>query len=201
MERRGLNLRKLVSALLLCLLMAQNAFSYSIITDSNLFYSFFAKPQKVIDFTKLKDGTSISQISNRRGLNIVLKAPPDCLATDRGDKSPRSKAVLSNAFSDDWSFTAADSDRSDEFCRAILWFDQGISSGHKMIAVLAASGKSKPFVLYTNKGFLGIVPDNSKETVFVFSRFSVVFSFETDFLQASTVSDSEEIYVAKFVTD
>mgnify|MGYP003565263386 CR=1 FL=1 len=194
-------MRKLVSALLLCLLPAQNAFSFSIITDSNLFYSFFAKPQKVIDFTKLKDGTSISQITHRRGLNSINKAPPDCLGIGRGDENRRRAAVLADAFSDDWSFTAADSDRSEEFCRAIIWFDQGISSGHEKIAVLAASGKSKPFVLYTNKGFLGIVPDNTKETVFIFDGFSVVFSFETDFVQASTVSDSEETYVAKLAAD
>lgn len=194
-------MRKLILALLLCLLPAQYAFSYSIISDSNLFYSFFTKPQKVIDFTKLKDGTSISQIANPRGLNIIDKAAPDCLIAGRGNNNPPSKAVLSNAFSDDWSFMVAGSDKSDEFCKAIIWFDQGISSGPKKIAVLAASGKSKPFVLYTNKGFLGIVPDSSQETIFIFDRFSVVFSFETDFLQASTVSDSEEAYVAKWATD
>ncbi len=194
-------MRKLILALLLCLLPAQNAFSYSIITDSDLFYSFFTKPQKVIDFTKLKDGTSISQISSRRGLHMIFRAPPDCFGAGRDDNGPRSTAVLSNAFSDNWFFMAATSDRSEGFCRAILWFDQGISSGHKKIAVLAASGKSKPFVLYTNKGFIGIVPDSTEETIFIFDRFSVVFSFETDFLQTSTVSDSEETYVAELAPD
>jgi hypothetical protein len=192
-------LRKLVLALLFIVLPAQYAFSYSIITDSNLFYSFFTRPQKIIDFAKLKDGTSVAQASDNLQLNTRDRAKLDCLNGSGDDSSWGKTTVRPSAFSDDWLFMAATSTRSDSFCRAVIWFDQGISSGHSKIAIVAASGKSKPFVLYTNKGFLGIIPDNSNETVFILDGFSTVFGFETEFTKASSVSDSEESYVAKLL--
>ncbi len=192
-------MRKLISALLLLLLHAQCAWSYSIITDSNLFYSFFTQPHKIIEFNQLKDGTSFAQVHNSLEQNITHLANLDCLGPRKGDHGIKKTTVQPNAFSDEWSFLVAISDRSKDFCRAVMWFDQGISSGSNQIVVIAASGKSKPFVLYTNKGFLGVVPDNSKETVFIFDGFSAIFGFETEFIEATTVHDSDRSYVAKIV--
>ena len=192
-------MRKLFSALVLLLLHAQSAGSYSIITDSNLFYSFFTQPHKIIDFHELKDGTSFAQASNSLAQNITHLAKLDCLGPRKGDHGMEKTTVQPNAFSDEWSFLVANSDRSKDFCRAVMWFDQGISSGSNQIVVIAASGKSKPFVLYTNKGFLGVVPDNSKETVFIFDGFSAIFGFETEFIEASTVHDSGRSYVARLI--
>ena len=64
------------------------------------------------------------------------------------------------------------------------------------MTVVAPSGKSAPFVLYTNKGFMGVVPDNPRETVFIFDNFSVVFSFETEFLRTPTTLNSKETFMA-----
>ncbi len=192
-------MRKLISALLMLILHAQSAGSYSIITDSNLFYSFFTQPHKIIEFNQLKDGTSFAQVHNSLGQNITYLANLDCLGPRKGDHGTKRTTVQPNAFSDEWSFLVAISDRSKDFCRAVMWFDQGISSGSNQIVVIAASGKSKPFVLYTNKGFLGVVPDNSKETVFIFDGFSAIFGFETEFIEAATVHDSDRSYVAKIV--
>jgi len=195
-------LGKLAFALLVGLLPAQSAFSYTIITDSNLFYSFFEKPLKVIEFTTLKDGTSLKNISQGLPLNTSYKAKPDCLVSGRTDDtsltSLKGIAVHSSAFSDDWSFMVVNPRRPDTFCRAVIWFDQGISSGNFKITVIAASGRSRPFVLYTNKGFLGIVPDRPQETIFIFDDVSVLFSFETDFHKTSSTSDSEESFFATF---
>ena len=119
-------MRKLVSALLMLLLPAQSAFSYSIITDSNLFYSFFTQPHKIIEFNKLKDGTSFAQAYNSLEQNITYIAKLDCLGPRKGDQGMEKTTVQPNAFSDEWSFLVAISDRSKDFCRAVMWFDQGI---------------------------------------------------------------------------
>jgi hypothetical protein len=177
-----------------------SAFSYSIISDLYLFYSFFEKPQKIIDFTKLKDGTSIAQVSDTLEMHSFHTDDSECVVENWDENRTSRMAVKANAFSDEWSFMVVPSDRSNKWCKAVSWFDQGISSNRNRIAVIAAAGKSKPFVLYTNKGFLGIVPDNSKETIFVFERVSVIFSFETDFQRVSTAFDSEEAFVAKSLT-
>ena len=181
---------KLVFAWLIGLLLTQNAFSYSIIADSNLFYSFFEQPQNVIAFKGLKDGTPIAHFSQSLQLYPMYRAHPDCSVAEKAEIGSGRILVRSNAFSDDWSFEVANYKKPDKFCEAIIWFDQGISSGNNKLTVIAASGKSKPFVLYTNKGFFGVVPDNPEETVFKFDSFSVVFSFETDFLKHSSTMES-----------
>ncbi len=78
-------MRKLISALLMLLLHAQSACSYSIITDSNLFYSFFTQPHKIIEFNQLKDGTSFAQVHNSLEQNITHLANLDCLGPRKGD--------------------------------------------------------------------------------------------------------------------
>ena len=189
---------KPVFALLIGFLLTQNAFSYSIIADSNLFYSLFEEPQNVIEFKRLKDGTPIGNFSKSLQIYPMDRANPDCSVTDKAEIGSGRILVRSNAFSDNWSFMVANNKEPDKFCEAIIWFDQGISSGNNKLTVVAASGRSKPFVLYTNKGFLGVIPDNPEETVFKFDSFSVVFSFETDFLKHSSTMES---FVAKSKTD
>ena len=188
---------KWILALLAGLLLAQNAFSYSIITDPNLFYSFFEKPQKTIEFTRLKDGTALTRILENGVLSTALRANLDCFRNDKTDAGSGGIAIHANAFSDDWSFKTVMPNRPETFCEAVIWFDQGISSGGHHLTVTALSGHSKPFVMYTNKGFVGIVPDSPRESVFIFDNFSVIFSFETDFYKPSSVSESDDNFVAK----
>jgi hypothetical protein len=193
-------LGRLISALMLVFLPVQTAFSFTII-DVDLFYAFYEKPKKVIDFTEFKDGTPIVKISGGFQLNAIYKAKLDCLVSDKSDESSfgglEGIAVQPDAFSDDWSFMVVNPKKPDSFCKAVIWFDQGIASGNLNIAVIAASGHSKPFVLYTNKGFLGIVPDSPDETVFIFDNISIVFIFETDFPRPSSVSDQEDTILAE----
>lgn len=190
---------RLILALLTVLLPTQGAFSYTII-DVDLFYAFFEKPNKVIDFNELKDGSPIIKFSERYQLNTIYAAKPDCLVPGKSDESSfaglEGIAIQPDAFSDDWSFMVVDPKKPDTFCAAVFWFDQGISSGKLNLAVIATSGHSKPFVLYTNKGGLGIVPDRPDETVFIFDNISTVFIFETDFPVSSSVSDQEDTDLA-----
>ena len=58
-------MKKVTLILLINLALASNVFSYSVITDPNVFYAFFEKPAKVIDFAELKDGTSYNNIPGR----------------------------------------------------------------------------------------------------------------------------------------
>lgn len=194
---------RLTIALLMVLLPAQSAFSYTIV-DVDLFYAFYEKSNKIIDFTEFKDGTPIAKISGGFQLNAIYKAKLDCLVSDKSDETSfgglEGIAVQSDAFSDDWSFMVVNPKKPDTFCEAVIWFDQGISSGKFNIAVIAASGQSKPFVLYTNKGFLGILPDSPDETVFIFDNISSVFIFETDFPMPSSVSDPEDTILAELKT-
>ena len=194
-------MKKLVIVLSLVFMIVAPAFSFSIITDSNWFYSFFEKPMTVIEFTKLKDGTSYDY--NRYG-NIPSRltiTEPGCLLFGKSDipsaGSDGRISVRSNAFSDVWSFKATDISGQKFFCDAITWFNHGISSGKLKMTVEAPHGKSAPFVLYTNKGFMGVVPDTPRETVFIFDNFSVVFSFETEFLRTPTTLNSKETFMAK----
>ena len=53
---------RLTLALLMVLLPTQSAFSYTII-DVDLFYAFYEKSNRIIDFTEFKDGTPIAKIS------------------------------------------------------------------------------------------------------------------------------------------
>ena len=198
-------MRRMALALLLGLLLAPSGYSYTIISDSNLFYSFFEKPKNVIDFTTLKDGTSIKKISEGFQLKTIYKPELDCchagVAACISFGEFEGVAVRSSAFSDDWSFMVVNPMKQETSCEAVIWFDQGISSGGYKMMVIATSGQSRPFVLFTNKGFFGIVPDSPRETVFVFDKFSAVFSFETDFPKSSSVSDSDESFVAQTRTN
>ena len=193
-------MRRLILILMMLLLSAQSGFSYTII-DVNLFYAFYENPNKVIDFTEFKDGSTITEISGEFQLNLMYQAKPDCLVSDQSGQSSSEAldaiALRPDAFSDDWSFKAVSENRPGTFCEAVLWFDQGISPGKFKLAVAATSGQSKPFVLYTNKGFLGVVPDSPSETVFIFDNISAVFLFETDFPKSSSVSDQEDTILAE----
>jgi hypothetical protein len=184
------------------LMLAQNAFSYSVIRDPNLFYAFFIKPKLIIEFTKLKDGTGFSDNLNEMKSNILFAANQDCPAMSSGDSrlagNETKLAIRPYAFSNAWYFMAVDSEQSESFCNSILWIDEGISTGSHKMAVVATSGQSQPFVLHTNKGFVGILPDNPQETIFIFDDFSRVFSFETEFSKDVSVSDSDDTFMAKF---
>ena len=48
------------------------------------------------------------------------------------------------------------------------------------------------------KGFMGVVPDNHQETVFIFDNFSAVFSFETKFSRPSTILNTTASLIAQF---
>ena len=83
------------------------------------------------------------------------------------------------------------------FRDSILWFDQGISTGDCSMAVSTNAGRSKPFAIYTNKGFMGIIPDTPRETLFIFENLHFIFSFETDFSKTAPVSESKASFYAK----
>jgi hypothetical protein len=176
-------------------------FSYSIITDPDVFYSFFEKPLTTIEFSKLKDGTSYENIRYRIKPDSWAASELQCSIIGSGNihfaGSGNSISVRSDAFSDYWSFSARDPDRPDVSCEAVVWFNQGISAGDSNISVASSTGKSEPFVLYTNKGFMGVVPDNPQETEFIFDNFSAVFSFETRFLRPPTTLNSSAALIAQ----
>jgi len=176
--------------LLISLLLAPGVFAYSIITEPDVFYSFFSSPLTTIEFRELKDGTSYENIRYRIKPDTFNVAEPQCSIVGRGDLhfsgSDNRIPVRSDAFSDDWSFSAIDIKKPEISCEAVIWFNQGISAGISKMSVAAANGKSEPFALYTNKGFIGVVPDNPQETVFIFDNFSAVFSFETNFYRPPT---------------
>lgn len=194
-------MKKLVLIFLISFMMVPRVFSYSIISDPDLFYSFFKNPRTTIEFTKLKDGTSYEKIRYRIKPDPFAESVPQCSIIDKGDihftGSQNRISVRSDAFSDDWSFSARDLKRPDASCEAVIWFNQGISAGDSKISVASSTGKSEPFVLYTNKGFMGVVPDNPQETVFVFDNFSAVFSFETKFSRRSTIIDGTASLIAQ----
>lgn len=194
-------MKKTALILLISFMMVPRVFSYSIITDPDVFYSFFEKPMTTIEFSKLKDGTSYENIRQRIKPDPPAQSELRCSVIGNGDihfsGSKNSIAIRSDAFSDDWSFSAMDRQRPEVSCEAVISFDQGISAGDSVIAVAASSGKSEPFALYTNKGFLGVVPDNSRETVFIFDNFSAVFSFETSFLRPSTTLNTTASLIAQ----
>jgi len=198
-------LKKLAIIFLISFMMVPQGFSYSIITDSAVFYSFFEKPMTTIEFSELKDGTSYATVRYRIQPGPPAESEPRCTIIGNGDihftGSHNNISVRSDAFSDDWSFSAMDLKQPQVSCEAILWFNQGISAGDSVIAVVSSTGKSEPFVLYTNKGFMGVVPDNPRETVFIFDNFSAVFSFETSFLRPSTTLNTTDSMIAKTAVD
>lgn len=176
------------------------AFSFSIITDPDLFYSLFEKPLSTIEFTKLKNGTSYEKIKFGKNPNAFIVSNTECAIFGKGSiyyaGVENRISVRSDAFSDHWSFSTTDRDRPEITCNAVMWFSQGISAGASQITVASTTGKSEPFALYTNKGFMGVVPDNPAETRFVFDDFSAVFSFETNFLRPSTTLNSTRSLIA-----
>ena len=194
-------MKKLILILLISLITAPRVLSYSIITDPEVFYSFFEKPLTTIEFTNLKDGTSYEKIQYRIKPDAIAVLEPQCTIIDNGDihftGGENIISVGSDAFSDDWSFSARDLKRPEVSCEAVIWFNQGISAGDSKITVATSTGKSEPFVLYTNKGFMGVVPDNPQETVFIFDNFSEVFSFETKFLRPTTMLNSRASLIAQ----
>ena len=194
-------MKKLVLILLISFMLVPRGFSYSIITDPDVFYAFFEKPMTTIEFSKLKDGTSYENIRHRIKPDPPAGSQPQCTTIDNGDihftGSNDRISVRSDAFSDDWSFSAMDLKRPEVSCESVIWFNQGISAGDSVIAVASSTGQSQPFVLYTNKGFMGVVPDNPRETVFIFDNFSAVFSFETEFLRPSTMLNTTASLIAQ----
>jgi len=194
-------LKKLALILLISFMTVPGAFSYSIIADPDVFYSFFEKPMTIIEFTELKDGTSYENIRYRINPDMSKVSEPHCSIFGKSDLryngSDNKISVRSNAFSDDWSFSAMNFKRPQVSCEAVIWFNQGISAGVSNLSVASSAGKSEPFVLYTNKGFMGVVPDNPQETVFIFDNFSAVFSFETKFSRLSTILNTTASLIAQ----
>jgi len=175
--------------------LASNVFSYTVITDPNVFFAFFEKPAKVIDFTELKDGTAYNNISGRFEPDTFKVSEPDCIDTRAGNF--KALTVGPNAFSNAWSFQGADPVQAHSFCDAVLWFDQGISTGDNSMVVSTNTGRSQPFAMYTNRGFMGIIPDTSQETLFIFEDLHFIFSFETEFSKTAPVSESRVSFLAQ----
>ena len=188
-------MKKVTLTILINLALVSNAFSYTAITDPNLFYSFFEKPAKIIDFTELKDGTSYNNISKTFEPHIPKASEPDCINIRAGDFN--ALTVRSSAFSNTWYFQGAESVQTHAFCDAVLWFDQGISTGDYYLAVSTKTEQSKPFAIYTNKGFMGVIPDHPHETLFVFENLHLIFSFETEFTKTAPASESKASFLAQ----
>ena len=183
-------MKSLALALMIGMLLAPSVSAYTLITDPDLFYSRYGSPKIVIEFTELKDGTVIENISAVHKPHTLLVSDSDhhCLVpVDQkdGNDSPPSLAVSSQAFSDDWSFRGADPKTPGLFCEVITWFEHGITSGQYHMAVSAAAGRSQPFAVYTGSGFIGVIPSSPRETSFIFDTFNTVFSFETGYSQAN----------------
>ena len=187
-------MKKVTLVLLINFVLASNVFSYSVITDPNVFYAFFEKPAKVIDFTELKDGTSYNNIPGRLEPDTFEVPEPDCINNQATDI--KALTVWSNAFSKAWSFRGSDPVQADAFHDEILWFDQGITTGDCSMAVSTNAERSQPFAMYTNKGFMGIIPDTPQETLFIFENLHFIFSFETEFAKTAPVSESKTSFLA-----
>ena len=187
-------MKKVTLVLLINFVLASNVFSYSVITDPNVFYAFFEKPAKVIDFTELKDGTSYNNIPGRLEPDTFEVPEPDCINNQATDI--KALTVWSNAFSNAWFFRGSDPVQADAFHDEILWFDQGITTGDCSMAVSTNAERSQPFAMYTNKGFMGIIPDTPQETLFIFENLHFIFSFETEFAKTAPVSESKTSFLA-----
>jgi hypothetical protein len=188
-------MKKGILILFINVALASNVFSYTVITDPGVFYAFFEKPAKVLSFDELKDGTSYQNIQGRTESDPIEASESDCIK--RRPEDLKTLTVGPGAFSNAWSFLAADPVQAHSFCDAILWFDQGISTGDFSLAVSTNTGPSQPFAMYTNKGFMGIIPDTPQETLFVFENLHFIFSFETEFLKTAPVSESKASFLAQ----
>ncbi len=187
-------MKKVTLTILINFAVASNVFAYTVIKDPDVFYSFFEKPAKIIDFAQLKDGTLYGNLTNRVELDIPEASEPNCINNRAGILN--ALTVRPSAFSNTWSFTGAEPVQAQSFCDAVLWFDQGISTGDYNLAVSTTAGRSKPFAIYTNKGFMGIIPDTPQETLFIFENLHFIFSFETEFSPTAPVSESETSFLA-----
>jgi hypothetical protein len=154
-----------------------------------------------IDFTALKDGTPYEKIQHRIKSEAISVSEPQCTIFGKSEMQLSGTgsriSVKSDAFSNEWLFSARDLFQPEVSCETVLWFNQGISSGDSKITITSSTGKSEPFVLYTNKGFIGVVPDTPQETEFIFDNFSAVFSFESNFLKPSTTLNSNRSLIAQ----
>jgi hypothetical protein len=186
-------LKKLALAILISMLMTPMAYSAIIITDPDVFYSMFDYPDTTIDFLKLKDGTSFSNIPNGYKANTSYLDNPDNLIIHTGESDGVGGfnfiAVRPHAFSDDWSFERAHPTDSKNNREAVVWFGQGITTGSFELIISSTTPQSKPFVIYTEKGFIGIVPSSPLETRFVFDGFHIIYSLETGFSQVDSVPE------------
>jgi hypothetical protein len=54
--------------------------------------------------------------------------------------------------------------------------------------------------MYTNKGFMGIIPDTPEETLFIFENLHFIFSFEADFSKTAPVSESKAALLAQLAS-
>ena len=188
-------MKKVTFIILINFVLASNVFSYTVITDPNVFYTFFEKPAKIIDFSELKDGSSYRSLPGRFERDTFETSESDCINTHAEDL--KALKVGPSAFSNAWSFLGAEPVQAHAFCDEILWFDQGISTGDYSLTVSTNTGRSQPFAMYTNKGFMGIIPDTPQETLFIFENLHFIFSFETEFSKADPVSESKASLIAQ----
>ena len=194
-------MKKATIVIIICLLAVQSVFAFTSISDPNVFYSFFEKPETIIEFTQLRDGTTLDNTPIGFKPATTYAAQPVCtflsIGENEDDKDLKPLAVRSNAFSKAWSFMVANPKEPDSFCDAILWSGQSLSLANKNITVVAASGQSQPFALYTNKGFIGILPDDPHETIFILDKCTQVFSFETKFSRTASVLETKGSLLAQ----
>ena len=178
-------LKKLGIILIVSSLMTATAFAASMVKDPVLFYSVFHDPDTVIDFLELKDGTSFDKIPDTYTPKTKYLDNPDNLIVYTGESDGKGGfsmiAVRSQAFSDKWSFKGVHPSKPKVFHEQIVWFDQGITAGSFEIIISATTAPSQPFAIYTEKGFIGIIPDSPEETRFIFEDIHIVYSFETGF--------------------
>jgi hypothetical protein len=179
------DLKKLTFILIAGFIYIPNVSAFTIIKDPNVFYSYFDHPKKTIEFTQLRDGTALSSIPTVFRPNTFYGDQPDCLIIGTGDSRLtggfEELAVRPDAFSNAWSFMVSDPKKPGSFCETVIWFDQGISAGGYKMTIVATSGQSQPFALLTNKGFIGILPDSPRETLFVLEDISFITIFETEY--------------------
>lgn len=178
-------LQRIALALFIGILTTTTGFSATVIKDPDLFYSIYHKPETVIDFFKLKDGVSFTNIPNSYTPKTTYLDNPDNLIVYTGERDGAGNfkfiAVRSHAFSDNWSFKGVHPDKPKIFREHVIWYDQGITTGSFEIIITSTSGKSQPFVIHTEKGFIGIIPSSPQETRFIFEDIHIISSFKTGF--------------------
>jgi len=170
--------------------MSPIAFSATVITDPDVFYSMFDHPDTTIDFLKLKNGISFSNIPDGYRSKTSYIDNPDNLIIHTGESDGSGGfnliAVRPHAFSDDWSFERVNPTDSKNNREAVVWFGQGITTGSLEMIVTSTTPQSKPFVIHTEKGFIGVVPSSPLETRFIFKDLHIIFSLETGFSQVDS---------------